>query len=107
MYDYNKNKIENLNDFDEPFFIVPAGLYGQIIHYFLSDKLKSQLYGFLDNDPSKINKRLYGTPYSIFKMDKVKDYDFITIMIFNGPYTNEIKEQLNSYNKNIRYVFLE
>jgi hypothetical protein len=31
----------------------------------------------------------------------------ITVLIFNGVYTNEIKEQLNSYNKNIKYVSLE
>jgi hypothetical protein len=107
VYEYNKNKIENIRDFDETFYIVPAGLYGQMIYYFLSDKLKSQTLGFLDNDPSKIDKRLYGTPSSIFKMDKVKEYDYITVLIFNGVYTKEIVEQLNSYNKNIRYVYLD
>jgi hypothetical protein len=107
VYEYNKNKIKNIRDFDTPFYIVPAGLYGQIIYYFLSDKLKSQTLGFLDNDPSKIGRRLYGTPFSIFKMDKVKEYDSITVLIFNGVYTNEIREQLNSYNKSIKYVYLE
>ena len=107
VYEYNKNKIESITDFGEPFYIVPAGLYGQIIYYFLSDKLKLRTLGFLDNDPSKIGKRLYGTPFSIFKMDKVKEYDSITVLIFNGIYTNEIVEQLNSYNKSIKYVYLE
>jgi hypothetical protein len=107
VYEYNKNKIENISDFNEMFYIVPAGLYGQIIYYFLSDKLKSQTLGFLDNDPSKIDRRLYGTPCSIFKMNKIKEYDAITVLIFNGVYTNEIKTQLNSYNTNIRYVSLD
>ena len=102
VYQHNYNAITNIKDIEEPFFIVPSGLYGQVIYYFL--KNRKNLLGFLDNDPSKIGKRLYGTPSFIFKMDEIKKYTSITLLIYNGPYTKEIMSQLNEYNKNIKYI---
>jgi len=101
-YQHNDTVISSIKDIEEPFFIVPGGLYGQVIYYFL--KNKKNLLGFLDNDPSKIGKRLYGTANYIFKMDEIKNYDNITLLIYNGPYTEEIISQLNEYNKNIKYI---
>ena len=107
VYEYNKNMISTINNLDDPFFIVPAGFYGQIIYYFLDEKYRKNLLGFLDNDKSKIGKRLYGTPNFIFKMDEIKNHDSITIIIYNGSYTQEIINQLNSYNSNIKYIILK
>ena len=107
VYKHNETKINNiiLED-NETIFIVPAGLYGQIIYHFLNTKYKKNILGFLDNDPSKVGKRLYGTSNFIFKMDEVKKYDKITLLIYNGPYMKEIIEQLNTYNNNIKYIIV-
>jgi hypothetical protein len=107
VYKYNQLKISSLKDLDTSFFIVPAGLYGQIIYYFLNPEYKKNLLGFLDNDPSKINRRLYGTQSFIYKMDEIKKYETITIILYNGPYTKEIMTQLDGYNKKIRYILLD
>ena len=107
VYEYNKNKIKDIViDNNENIFIVPAGLYGQIIYYFLNTKYKNNILGFLDNDPSKVDKRLYGTPNYIFKMEEIKKYDNITLLMYKGPYIQEIIEQLNTYNKNIKYIIV-
>jgi len=103
IYEYNKTHISNIV-VDGPFFIVPAGLYGQLIYYFLKDTYKDHMIGFLDNDPCKIGKRLYGTTKPIFKMATVAEYPAITVIIFNAPYTEEIIRQLDSYNTNINYI---
>jgi hypothetical protein len=107
VYEFTKNKIKDiLINNNENIFIVPAGLYGQIIYYFLNDIYKKNIIGFLDNDPSKIGKRLYGTKNYIFKMDEIKNYDNVTLLIYKGPYMEEMMNQLNSYNKNIKYIIV-
>jgi hypothetical protein len=107
VYEYNKNKINDIViNTNENIFIVPGGLYGQILYYFLDNKDKENILGFLDNDPSKIGKRLYGTSKYIFKMEEVKKYNAVTLLIYNGPYMEEIIKQLNNYNTNIKYIKL-
>jgi hypothetical protein len=108
VYDVYKKNEENINNISidtEHAFICPCGLYGQIIYYYLNSHCKRNVIGFLDNDQSKIGKRLYGTPHSIFRMDEVKKYQALTVIIFSGPYANEIFQQLNEYNPNIKYIF--
>jgi hypothetical protein len=39
-------------------------------------------------------------------MEEVKKYDNVTLLFYNGPYSKEIIEQLNSYNKNIKYEII-
>jgi hypothetical protein len=106
IYKYNVLNIGCIKQINEPFFIVPAGIYGQIIYYFLKDKGLEHFLGFLDNDKSKIGKRMYGTSYSIFKMNHIQSYNKITIIIAKSPYSNEIIEQLNSYNNQITYLHI-
>ena len=105
IYESNRKSISELI-MKEPFFIVPAGLYGQLIYYFLKDTYRPNILGFLDNDIHKIGKRLYGTPNIIFKMDKVAEYSTVTVLITTTPYTEEIIKQLTSYNINIRFIQL-
>jgi hypothetical protein len=107
IYNNNRYNISNLFiDTCEKVFIVPSAAYGQIIYYFLNNEYKNNIVGFLDNDSNKIGKRLYGTPLYIFKMDEIQNYSKITILIYKGPYTIEIVNQLNSYNTNIRYIYV-
>lgn len=79
-------------------FIIPGGYLGQLIY---SINKPDSLFGFLDNDISKHNKRLYGTPYYMYSFDKLNEYNYtVNVYIFGGPYTNEIINQLQNY-KNI------
>jgi hypothetical protein len=89
------NTIKNI-DIKENSFIVPGGYLGQIIYTINRPK---SILGFLDNDISKQNKRLYGTPYYMYSFDKLKEYNqLINLYVFAGPYINEICNQLKNYN---------
>ena len=86
-------------------FIAPAGHYGQKIYYYLQ-RYSHYIIGFLDNDSCKIGKRVYGTPKFVFnpsELTKYKDQQ-ITIILFAGPYKNEIQNQYNQIHTNIDYI---
>jgi hypothetical protein len=83
-------------------FIVPAGLFGQILYYYT----KPTILGFLDNDASKQGCRVYGTPHSVFNFDVLKTYENCTIYLLAGNYNKEIREKIESYNKNFKLVEL-
>lgn len=105
IYENNEASIAGISVDTEYAFICPGGLYGQIVYYYLNSDCKRNVIGILDNDASKIGKRLYGTPLKTFKMDEVRKYKSLTIIMYSGPYTNEIVRQLNEYNPSIKYVF--
>jgi hypothetical protein len=78
--------------------IVPAGLYGQIIY--THTQHLGGIAGFLDNDPSKQGRRVYGTPCNVFTFDHIRTIDTPIIYIHAGPYTAEIKAQIYSIKPN-------
>lgn len=39
-------------------------------------------------------------------MEEIKKYDNVTLLMYKGPYIEEILEQLNTYNKNIKYIIV-
>ena len=90
---------------DRPCFICPAGHYGQKIYYYLQ-KYREQMMGFIDNDPSKQGKRVYGTPLHVFSPGVLDAYTdkSICIVLFAGPYREELKAQLNTIHNNIIYI---
>ncbi len=73
-------------------FIVPAGIYGQIIY--THTRISGAVAGFLDNDPSKQGRRLYGTDCQIYAFDQLLKVSAPSIYIHGGPYTAEIMEQI-------------
>ena len=80
-----------------PFFIFPAGHFGQMTYYFLK-KFDKLLLGFLDNDSSKINKRVYGCSFSVYSPTEILHYKDspLTVVISAGPYSSEIRKQVSS-----------
>ena len=90
---------------DYPCFICPAGHYGQKIFYFLQQYHKN-IIGFIDNDFSKQGKRVYGTSLYVNSPDILKTYrgNPICVILHAGPYTNEIKKQLNLLHHLITYI---
>ena len=82
-------------------FIAPAGLYGQLLHYFSKP---DTLLGFLDNDTAKQGVRVYGTPYYVFPFDSLKNHKRITIYLWGGPYKEELLKQLQTYNISVEII---
>jgi len=90
---------------DRPCFICPAGHYGQKIFYYLQQYCKS-IVGFIDNDLCKQGKRVYGTSAYVHSPDILITYrdNPICIIMYAGPYINEIKEQLATIHHSITYI---
>jgi hypothetical protein len=86
-------------------FICPAGHYGQKIYYYMQH-YSNYIQGFLDNDSTKQNKRVYGTPNYVFSPDILSTYlsDNVTVILYAGVYTEELKTQLNKIHPNITYI---
>jgi hypothetical protein len=40
------------------------------------------------------------------KLEEIKKYNAVTLLIYKGPYMEEIIKQLNNYNTNIKYVYI-
>jgi hypothetical protein len=90
-----------------PCFIAPAGHFGHILYYHLSETSKKYILGFLDNDKTKQGPRMPGTPCSIFSPTTLEKYkENIQILLFGGLYNNEIKKQFLSYNSSIEFIEL-
>lgn len=101
LYFSNRKSIFNTISIQNPFFIVPSGHFGQFIYKSLSH-FKDKMIGFLDNDQSKIGKRLYGTHLTVFPMKEVQTYKGpLSIVLHAGPYTAEIINQLLGFNSTL------
>jgi hypothetical protein len=90
---------------DRPCFICPAGHYGQKIFYYLQ-QYRTNIIGFIDNDLSKQGKRVYGTTAYVNSPDVLNTYRDhpISVILYAGPYEEEIKRQLNLIHKFITYI---
>jgi hypothetical protein len=90
---------------DVPFFIFPAGHYGQLAYHNLTNSIHNFIC-FLDNDPSKINTRVYGTKGDTKNPIILKDYTKypISILLIATVYSDEIKRQLLSINDMIHFI---
>lgn len=92
---------------DKPFFVIPACFSGQLIYYNLQEKYKSNCLGFLDNDTTKTNKRIYGTSHRVYRMEEVLKHEGpLTIVIHRGAYLDEILKQLRVYKPDIEFFYV-
>lgn len=105
FYKKSMKNIENIT-INEKFYICPSGFYGRYIYYYLNSETKNNVIGFLDGDKFKINKRLYGTPVNIFEKQHIKHRDDVSILICSKKHENELKSELEIYNKNIKFSYL-
>jgi hypothetical protein len=92
---------------DRPCFICPGGHYGQKIFYYLQQYCNN-IIGFIDNDISKQGKRVYGTTAYVNSPDILKAYmdNPICVILYAGPYTNELKEQLTLLHDSITFIVI-
>jgi hypothetical protein len=92
---------------DRPCFICPGGHYGQKIAYYLRP-FRQYIRGFLDNDPSKQGLRVYGTDAKVHSPEILREFQKtkVSVILYAGPYTEELKNQLNQIHPDIKYVSL-
>jgi hypothetical protein len=92
---------------DKPCFICPAGHYGQKIYYYLQ-AYSDYIMGFIDNDASKQGLRVYGTPAHVYSPEILRAHqkNSICIILYAGPYSGELKQQLNGLHSDISYIEL-
>jgi hypothetical protein len=90
---------------DKPCFICPGGHYGQKIAYYLNS-FSHYILGFLDNDPSKQGLRVYGTNKTVQSPKVLREYQAVGVhvILYAGPYTEELKKQLNELHPSIEYI---
>lgn len=81
-------------------FIVPAGMFGQLLYYYK----QPDIIGFIDNDTSKQNHRVYGTPHYVYDFTILLNYGAVTVYLLAGPYTSELKQQIHSINANVEVI---
>ena len=92
-------------DISTPCFICPGAHYGQKIYYYLR-RFSNHIQGFIDNDPLKQGRRVYGTPSYVYSPDILAKYKGTTIclILYAGPYTEELKRQLDMIHPSIKYI---
>jgi len=92
---------------DTPFFICPGGHYGQKIAYYLRP-FHQYIRGFLDNDTSKQGLRVYGTNVKVYSPDVLREFQEtrVCVVLYAGPYTEELKAQLGLLHSDIQYITL-
>ena len=90
--------IENTN---KQVFIFGASYNTQLL--LTTDINKNKITGILDNCENKHNKYFYGYDLKIYNPEIIKNIDCIVILK-NGYYSNEIKEQLKKINEHIEII---
>jgi len=107
FYDIQMNFMTKIRDIsvNHKCFICPAGHYGQKIYYYLR-KNQIKIEGFIDNDSQKQGLRVYGTPLTVYSADRLIEYtrEPICIILYAGPYKDELKRQLNQLHPAIEYI---
>lgn len=100
-----KNESSRLHNLviKEKSFIMPAGLFGQFLCYTCPTK---NILGFIDNDISKQNKRVYGTTFFVYSLEDALRLTPEYIYLIAGPYTNEIKDQIRLYDQRVEIIVL-
>lgn len=64
----------------------------------------NKIFGCLDQSKTKIGKTLYGTNWTVYHPDILKDKKDVSVICYMGPYTNEIKESLLKINNKIKFL---
>jgi len=84
---------------DIPVYIFGAHVFAQsLIHLGLQTK---SIVGILDNSPSKIGERLYGTNLQVFSPEVIKNYNRVIVVLKASHYQDEISAQLRSLNNKV------
>ena len=97
----NRKIIENQN---KNFYLFGAHIFSQFLISFGLDT--KNIKAIIDNDPSKHDKRLYGTNLTVRSPKILKDIKDVAVILKAGVYNNEIKNDILK-NINSNTIFLE
>jgi hypothetical protein len=94
---------QKINTKKENTFIFGAHIFTQ---YLINFGLDEELFcNILDNDPKKIDNRLYGTNLIVKSPKILKNYDSPLVVLKAAQYTEEIKKDiLNNINPNTKFI---
>lgn len=94
-----------IKESDINIWIVPSGHYGYILYQSLYKRnFHKNIKGFLDNDKIKQNKYMKSTALLIYPFERIISESNITVLLYGGPYTQEIKQQILSLNSNCSFI---
>lgn len=104
--EYHKTEIQKINSLlahPKETFVFGAHIFTQFL---LKNGLdESSVFCVLDNDVGKQEQRLYGTGLNVYSPKILKEYDFPTVILKAGQYTEEIKSDiLENINPNTRFI---
>jgi hypothetical protein len=79
-------------------FVAPAGHMGQLVYTLARPPAFA---GFLDNDPTKQGRRMYGTPGYVFPVSHIASQSNPCVYVYAGVYTDELCAQLRAQNPSV------
>ena len=88
-FEERRIRLEDVTVTNDNTYIMPAGHFGQMVYYYLKGRKPA---GFIDNDLSKQNKRVYGTPLIARSINELNPE---TVLLYAGSYSEEIRVQIN------------
>ena len=100
---YYKNFVKRINNkiknHKGPIYFFGAHIFTQyLINFGINYK---KINFILDNDPTKHNKRLYGTNMTVISPEKLKNIKGAAVILKIGSYQSEVVKQLKLINKKI------
>jgi len=99
---YYQDFIESVNETyfnrNQNIFLFGGNVTSQFL---LNNGLDIDIKFLLDNDPTKTNKRLYGTKLIVKNPEIIKEYNDPIVIVKSGAYQNEVIQQLKNINPNV------
>lgn len=105
-YNKYKNKIESFAEIvnfeiQKPFYLFGAHAFSITFIRYLSSKQTRKIKCVLDNEPTKVNRRLSGTELIVKNPEEISGDVQPIVLVYMGAYTSEIINQLKSINSNV------
>jgi hypothetical protein len=114
MAEKSNEIIEYFNDIDTayervaidvPFYLAPAGYYGQMMYRLLS-RHSQQILNCLDNDKQKTGLRICGTPMQIEHPSCLMNHTSPCVVLSASLYSNEIIEGFMRWNPRLKVILV-
>jgi len=104
--EFYKEKIEEINNsilnFTGDVYVYGSHFPAQYLYF--NGLNTKKIIGCLDQSKTKIGKTLYGTNLKVYHPNELLDKKNIGVIVYMGPYTNEIKDTLLKINKEIKFL---
>jgi len=102
---FYSNFVSDLNSkiasFDGNVYLFGAHIFSQ---FFSVMGLTGNIIGVLDNSKIKEGKRLYGTNYTVFNPEVIRNKKNVMVIVRAGAYQDEVKKQLLNINPTVNII---